>query len=204
MTEKDWTRLLTEDSITMLPVPDSEPRQFTPCRAELASPTTDWPLSWAACRQPGVPPELASFLWRIMHNLLCTQTKLFRMGTIRSPTCKMQGCSEEGTLEHELLDCRRNDGVGHKLLSCLQHYVPGLQAATALRLEHGDIESELSLSLTLLTATTLQAIWKERESGSSVRSYRVRAELEQYINLLRTTRHSNTGTLLATMLNFMF
>ena len=166
----------------MLPVPDSALRQFTPCRAELASPTTDWSLSWAACRQPGVPPELSSFLWRIMHNLLSTQAKLFRMGTIQSPTCKMNGCSEEGTLEHELLSCSKNDEVGHKLHRCLQHYVPGIQTATALTLEHGDIESEISLSLTLLTNTTLKAIWKERESGSSVRSYRVRADVEQYIN----------------------
>jgi hypothetical protein len=204
MTEKDWTRLLTEDFLTMIPDLDSLDRQFTPCRAELASPSTDWSLSWAACRQPGVSPVLASFLWRMMLNLLSTQDKLHRMGTIQSPSCKMQGCSEVGTLEHELLTCTKNDGIGQKLLECLQHYVPGLQAGEALRLEHGDLGPDVSLPLTLLTAIILQSLWKEREAKTAVRSYRVRADLEQSINLLRTTRHSDTADKLELMLNLLF
>ena len=205
MSEKDWTRLLTEDFVTMIPGPGNNiPRLFTPCRAELASPATDWCLSWEACRQPGVPPELASFLWKMMLNLLCTQAKLHRMGTIRSADCKMQGCSETGTLVHELFTCSKNDGVGHQLLHCLQQYVPGIHYDAALRLEHGDASQDESLPLTLVTAITLQAVLKERENKTKVRSYRVRAELEQYINLLRTTRHTNTTSMLETMLNLLF
>ena len=204
MTEKDWTRLLIEDHITMPLCETNEPRQFYPCRAEIASPTTDWSLSWSACRQPGVPPQLASFLWRMMHDLLSTQAKLHRMGSATSPTCKMKGCAEDGSLKHELLLCNKNDSVGLNLLNCLQNYVPGLQADAALRLEHGNIEDETSLSMTLLTAITLQAVWKERETGVAVRAYKVRAELEQYINLLRTTRHVNTTTILDSMINLMF
>ena len=63
MAEKDWTRLLTEDFLTMTAVSDSGQQQFTPCRAERASPTTDWTRCWSACRQPGIPPDLASFMW---------------------------------------------------------------------------------------------------------------------------------------------
>ena len=205
MNEKDWTRLLTEDFVTMIPGPGNNiPRLLTPCRAELASPATDWSLSWAACRQPGVPPELASFLWKMMLNLLCTQAKLQRMGTAQSANCKMQGCSEAGTLVHELFTCSKNDGVGQQLLHCLQQFVPGIQHEAALRLEHGEVDQEVSLPLTLVTAITLQAIWKERENRTKVRPYRVRAELEQYINLLRTTRHTNTTNMLETLLNLLF
>jgi hypothetical protein len=67
MAEKDWSRLLTEDFITMLDVSDSGQQQFTPCRVELTSPTTDWSRCWSACRQPGVLHDLARFLWLIMH-----------------------------------------------------------------------------------------------------------------------------------------
>ena len=204
MTEKDWSRLLTEDCLTMTTNPETEQRHFTPCKAELASPSTDWSLSWAACRQPGVSPELASFLWRMMLNLLPTQAKLHRMGTIKSPICRMQGCPESGTLVHELLHCSKNDGVGYKLLSCLQHYIPGLQAEAALRLEHGDIEVELSLPLTLVTAIILSTIWKEREVGTPIRSYKVRAEMEQYITLLRTSRINKAIATLKDMLHLMF
>jgi hypothetical protein len=65
MTEKDWTRHLTEDYVTMAGS-EVEERSFLPCRAEIASPSTDWSLSWITCRQPGIPPDLASFLWRML------------------------------------------------------------------------------------------------------------------------------------------
>ena len=103
MQAKDWVRFLTEEFITMELDNVTGEQKFIPCRAELASPTTDWSSYWQACRQPGVPPDLASFMWRMLLNLLPTQAKLHRMGTIRSPQCKMQGCTEVGTLEHELI-----------------------------------------------------------------------------------------------------
>ena len=181
----------------------TEERTFTPCKVEPASPSTDWSLSWAACRQPGIPPDLASFLWKMMHGLLLSQAKLHRMGTTQSPTCKMKGCSEDGTIQHELISCSKNDEIGQKLIRCLHYYVPGLQVEAALRLEFGDTDEDHSLPLTLLTAIILQAVWKQREPGVPIRSYRVRAEMEQYINLLRTTRHINSVTLLETMLNLM-
>ena len=204
MKEKDWVRLLTEEYITMEVENETGQQHFKPCKAELASPTTDWSLSWAACRQAGVPPDLASFLWRMMHNLLSTQAKLHRMGTIRSPVCKMQGCTEIGTLEHELLFCSKNDDVGYELLSCLEQYHPGMQADAVLRLEHGSGDDDLSLPITLLTAIILSTLWKDRESGVSIRKYKVRAELEQSINLLRTTRFNNTVAVLRDMSRIMF
>ena len=63
MKEKDWVRLLTEEYITMEVDNVTGQQHLIHCRAELASPTTDWSLSWQACRQPGVPPDLASFLF---------------------------------------------------------------------------------------------------------------------------------------------
>ena len=204
MAEKDWTRLLTEDFVTMTVVSDSGQQQFTPCRAEVASPTTDWTRCWSACRQPGIPPDFASFLWLMMHDLLSTQAKLHRMGSTNSPMCKMQGCVEDGTLQHELLDCSKNDGVGQRLIHCLQQYQPGLQPGDVLRLDHGDIADDLVLPLALLTAITLSFIWKERNLGNSVRTYKVRAELEQYITLLRTTRLVTPTAMLSNMVSLMF
>ena len=116
----------------------------------------------------------------------------------------MPNCSEEGTLLHELINCSRNDEVGHNLVQCLQHHVPGLNPDAALRLEFGDISAETSLPATLLAAITLNHIWKERNAGLRIRAYKVRAELEQYITLLRTTRLNSAATILAEMTNFMF
>ena len=57
MSERDWSRLLTEDYVTMRVNPDSGVCEFLPCKAELASPTTDWELFWFLCRQKGLPPD---------------------------------------------------------------------------------------------------------------------------------------------------
>ena len=204
MAEKDWTRLLTEDYITMLDMSDSGQQLFTPCRVEIASPATDWSRCWSACRQAGVPPDLASFLWLMMHDLLSTQSKLHRMGSTQSSICKMPGCTQDGTLQHELIFCSKNDGVGARLVSCLQHHVPGLHAEDVVRLDHGDNAEDLSLPLTLLTAITLNHIWRERDNGTTIRDYKVRAELEQYITLLRTTRWVTTTNMLCDMIRLMF
>ena len=102
MKEKDWLRHLTETNVTMTQDPTGV-LQYIPCKAERTSPHTDWSLCWKACRQPGVPADLASFLWRLLHQLLCTQDKLSRMGITRSPICKMPNCQEEGSLSHDLL-----------------------------------------------------------------------------------------------------
>ena len=52
MTEKDWSRLLTEEYITMEHNMENECMEMRKCKAELDSTDTDWPISWSICRQP--------------------------------------------------------------------------------------------------------------------------------------------------------
>ena len=95
MSEKDWTRLLTEDMITMETNFVTGCREMKKCKAELASPSTDWTLSWSLCRQSGVPPDLASFLWKMLLNILTTQERVHKTGASPTPMCKH--CSQTGT-----------------------------------------------------------------------------------------------------------
>ena len=203
MTEKKWTKILTEDFITMEVNQDTNSSQFRQCRSELASPTTDWTLSWTLCRRPGIPPDMASFLWKMLHNLFSTQERLHRLGYSPSALCK-QSKLVTVSLQHELLECSHNDHVGEHLLGCLQTYVPGLSAATLLRLEFTSLDENMELPTTIITAVTLGYIWKARLTSSRIRAYHVRSELEQTINLLRTTRLVNTSTSLKTLANQMF
>ena len=182
---------------------DSGVREYRPCKPELRSPTTDWPLSWSICRQKGMPADLASFVWKMVMNLLCTQEKLFNMGSVQSPTCKL--CTvETGTLKHELLECSFNNGVGHKLLVALQSFHPSLTPEGLLRLELGNSDQQYHLPSVLLIAIALKCVWVDRGNNSRVRTYQVRSELEQSINLLRTTRHINSAVVLNTMVEQMF
>ena len=64
LTEGDWSRLLAEHYVTMEFNFDSGRKEFRPCKAELACPTTGWSLSWSLFRQQGIPSDLSSFLWK--------------------------------------------------------------------------------------------------------------------------------------------
>ena len=70
-----------------------------------------------------------------MHQLLSTLAKLHRMGAVRSAQCKTVDYLEDGTMEHELLQCNKNDGVGILLVSCLQQHVQDIDHNRVLRLE---------------------------------------------------------------------
>ena len=138
-----------------------------------------------------------------MHNLLGTQERLHRLGSSPSALCKQ--CKQAtGTLKHELIECPHNDHAGEKLLSCLQHHIPGLSADTLLRLEFSNLDENMELPCSIITAVTLGYIWKERLTSSKIRSYQVRSEIEQSINLIRTTRLANTATSIDTLASQMF
>ena len=62
----------------------------------------------------------------------------------------------------------------------------------------------MSLPVTLLTALTLDYIWNQRMSSSKFRAYQVRSEIEQTINLLRTSRLSDVSAKLEILANQMF
>ena len=150
-----------------------------------------------------MPPDLSSFLWKMLLDLLCTPQRLHRMGASPSPMCKL--CkTETGSLQHELLECSFNDNTGQRLLSTLQLYMPNMTANSLLHLSLADLDADKQLSSTILIAATLSCIWKERSTSSRVRTYQVRSEIEQTINLLRTTTLYNTAETLNTLLGQMF
>ena len=204
MSERDWTRLLTEENITMELNQDTSTRQLKPCKVEADSPTTDWPLSWGLCRQAGIPPYLASFLWKLLLNLICPQERLHRMGTATSPLCKLCNTSTIGNLQHTFFQCPFNDGAGQLLINCLQNHIPRLSAEAILRLEFSNLDDDMSLPVTLITAITLNYIWSQRMSSSKFRAYQVRSKIEQTINLLRTSRLADVSAKLQALLNQMF
>ena len=194
MSERDWTRLLTEENGR---------REFIPCREEIASPNTDGIFSWTLCRQQGMPPDLSSFTWKMLLDLLPSQERLHKMGATTSPLCKL--CKQfTGSLKHELFDCSHNNNIGHQLLHTVQTSQTSLNTEALLYLEFADLQPDMQLPITLLTSVTLSCIWTSRRISSTVRSYHVRSELEQTINLLRTTRHSAAAGKMSNILNQMF
>ena len=204
MSEKEWYRVFLEDSCTMEEADMEGNRQTKLCRVERGSPDTDWEESWRLARLPGLGSENMSFIFKMMHDILPTQERVARTNPRASPACPMPGCGAAvETRSHALFQCLWNDGIGERVLACIGDYVPDLLPEQALRLDF-KVEEEQVLAMVWIMASALLIVWKLRSSKSRVQLYKVRAQMEANINLLRETRHSNTAIILDQLVDRYF
>ena len=75
---------------------------------------------------------------------------------------------------------------------------------SVVRLEFSKLDKEMHLPLPLLVATTLNYTWSQRMSSSKFRTYQVRSEIEQTINLFRTSRLDDVSARLQNLAELMF
>ena len=183
MSEKMWYRLLLEDYCIM------EEGDYIKCRVERMSPNIELDRCWALVRLPGLGPENISFLFKLLHQILPTQERVARTKPNTSPNCRNNLCQDMlDDLQHAVINCQANDGVGGLLLRCLRGVMPGLEVESLLRLEI-NVDSDMELPIVFLIATVLDAVWSLRMKGSNVHEYLVRSQLEAKVNLLRETRY---------------
>ena len=114
-----WYRALLENNVTHLQT--NVGIELQPCRIELKHPEIDWKRSLSLAATPGLSSKHLTFLWRMAHDLLPTQARLFRlnMPNINSEICSHCNLNIAGDLTHSLLLCPYNDGAGQFLLSKL-------------------------------------------------------------------------------------
>ena len=115
MSTANWYRLLVEQEITMYE-PINSPWEFIRCRAEIASPDTDWESSWRRARLKGIGSDGASFLWKMLHNLLPTEARLNRILPNSSEHCKLCPTPSNADLPHCL--CQHQRGWELVALTC--------------------------------------------------------------------------------------
>ena len=204
MSESQWYMLLLEDKVTM-EVREEQSRQFILCKAELVSPSTNWEVIWRRARLRGLGPELTSFLFKILHKLLTTQERVARTNPTVSPLCKAPGCSGEESedLVHALVTCAGNMGVGRSVLDSVSRFVDKLSDVQALRLQF-ETEESLELPVVWFLAVSWSTIWEARLLGRRPELYRVRADLEAKVSLLRETRKLiNVAEKISSMIGFL-
>ena len=121
MSSKDWYRVMLEDNITMETSDNGEARLIK-CRVELQHPDNDWENSWRLARLPGLESDQISFLWRALHNLLPTQSRVSRIMQDQDPACKL--CSHPVDDLPHLFNCRFSRDVCQSLLRSVQSVMP--------------------------------------------------------------------------------
>ena len=188
----------------MSPADDNSPPSLLPVRAESLHPSTDWPSTWTLARTKGLGSELTALLFRLLHQLLPTQDRVQRIvGAAQEHPGRCQQCQlEVEDLLHAFFLCQKSMVAGHALLGYVQHCVPGLSPEEALRLELGqNLEDADQLATVCVLATGLMYIWTTRTKKKVITLYKMRAEIEAKITILRKTRYWASGLKMLEMIN---
>ena len=88
------------------------------------------------------------------------------------------------------------------LLGYVQQAIPNLNPEEALRLELGhDLSDVDQLASVCLLSTGLKYIWETRAEKKPIILYKMRAEIEAKISILRRTRHENSAIKMLEMIS---
>ena len=173
-------------------------RHFIPCRVEIKSPEIDWDITWCRTRLHGLGPELMSFLFKAVHDLLPTQVRLARTSSTISGKCKICLSDIMEDQVHAFIRCPGNHGVGVAVLHCLPEH-DALEDQHVLKLQQ-NLEEAHELPVVWFLAEAWRSIWESRVLGKRPELYKVRADLEAKVNLLRETRHREAAETIIAMI----
>ena len=205
MSIKEWYSLLLEAKVLKSPATDVYPAALVPVRVEVLHPNTDWTQVWLIARTKGLGAELISFQFKLLHNLLPTQERIARLGLNEDqPRLCLQCRQEPENLVHSFFDCTKNIQVGLALLGCAQQVLPDLSTEAAVLMDFGYIlPEEENLAVQCILTTGLKYIWEARLAKKVVTLYRMRAEIEARVSILRKTRFSSSAQLVADLISIL-
>ena len=91
--------------------------------------------------------------------------------------------------------------VGLALLGCVQQILPDLSAEAAVLLDLGCVlPEEENLAVLCILSTGLRYIWEARVARKLVTMFRMRAEIEARVSILRKTRFQNSAQLITELI----
>ena len=189
---KSIYNFLMEDLLMSEAQGDGGQQQLTPLRVELNDMTVNWPRSWQLARAQPLGPQLNSFLFKLLHQLLPTGERVAKILPSSSPLCSQCIHKEVETLHHALFACAANLGLSYLLLQALKEFDPLITPHKVLTLNF-ELNSELQLPITWSIATFLSSLWSARADTKKVSIYAVRSEVEAACRILRESKFKNAS-----------
>ena len=198
MTEKMWYKFLLEHKVTM--VEEGNNQILIPCRTEHKHEDFEWELIWLRIRLPGLGTELTSFIFKVLHDILPTQERVSRTNQAVTGTCYLCDPNPKPVedLQHGLIDCIGNQGVGHAVLNCLP--LDSVNKVKVLKLQL-QLDNDVELPVVWFLSAAWLSIWETRKSGRRPKLYQLRSDLEAKVNMLQETRHAEAARLISIMIS---
>ena len=200
MTSGMWYKVLLENHVT--DEVTNSGRRLRPCRAELKHPDIEWEIVWRRALTRGLPSHHLTFLWQMLHDLLPSQERLFRLKMPNGMSNLCTLCDENliGNLTHSLILCPYNNGAGHFLLDLLHQLIPNLLPQQVVLLDL-DVDDDHQLPLVYLVSSVLSQIWSCRKEKKPCHLGSIRATLEAGINIMRKSRYWKAANILCDIVN---
>ena len=137
--------------------------------------------------------------FKLLHCLLPTQDRI--INSENPGLCQLCHAEVEDP-PHAFFYCPYSRTAGAALLEYVFSTCPSLSPEACLRLElEEDLEDVEILATVYILATGLKYIWSVRVEKKQVVLFKMRAEIEAKISIIRKTRYSEAGDLMAQMLN---
>ena len=200
MTSSQWYHHLLQEHVTMAPPAENTPASYIPCRTETNNPDTDWERTWRLARLKGLDSDQTTFLWRLLHRLLPTLDRVNRLNPNTSPICRLCDDHLVEDLQHAFISCPFNREISVSLMNIisLSQPIPNMSRVLTLNFE---MEDQMEFPLVWLTSNFLRKIWDLRKEKKRCDLFRVRADLEAKVSLLRESRFSESAIIISQLLS---
>ena len=189
---KSIYNFLMEDLLMSEDQGDDGQRELIPLRVELNDTTVNWTHSWQMARLHPLGPQLSSFLFKLLHQLLPTAERVAKILPSSSPLCSQCIHKQVETLHHAFFTCTANLGLPHLLLQALKEYDVSITPQKILTLNF-ELSADLQLPITWSIATFLSSLWSARADKRKVSIYAVRSEVEAACRILRESKYRNAS-----------
>ena len=149
-------------------------------------------------RQSMLDPNLTSFLFKMLHQILPTAERVARILPNQSPHCSRCNTNNQTieTLQHAMFDCEASQPASSVLLQGLRRSVPEITPSRILTLDF-DCQEEQSFPVTWAIAHFLSSLWQMRVAKKAIQLIKIRSEMEASCRLLRESRLEKTSDLLS-------
>ena len=162
MSISQWTRILTENGLTMERGLNQHEQHYIPCRVENLFPQNDWELSWKRCRTKGLSSEMISFNFKVLHKLLPVKNRIHEMSPSSPAECSLCTLSCPETIDHALLECPFNDDVSSSLIKVVKNVFPDVSTNDILLFAFPDVCEDQEFEMMFLVSAFLLEIWSRR------------------------------------------
>ena len=200
MSTKQWYQVLMENNVTKEVVMNTDRQAWKPIRCEVNFPGNSWDRSWELTFTSGLNSDQSSFLFKLLHDILPTGSRLLRLKQKESSACTLCRTGAIDDRLHALLACSINSEINDWVVSLTQKVVPNSKTEDIISLNL-TISEPMHFPLIWTLSHVLMLVWQSRMNKKTISLYHVRAEIEAKINILRKSRLKEAVSQIETLIN---